>query len=67
MITYIITILSYLRTSLFDPGIIRPSEDNSLENKSILEPCGYTYCSVCGLYRPPRAYHCSECNVCFYE
>lgn len=50
-----------------DPGIIRPSEDNSEENKNSLEPLGYTYCTICGVYRPPSAYHCSDCGVCFLK
>ncbi|OAO16433.1 hypothetical protein AV274_1842 [Blastocystis sp. ATCC 50177/Nand II] len=60
VISYAVTIVSYLYTSLCDPGIIRPSEDNSEENKNSLEPLGYTYCTICGVYRPPGAYHCSD-------
>ena len=67
LFSYILTLVSYFYTSLLDPGIIRASEDNSVENKNILEPLGYTYCSICGLYRPPNGYHCSDCGVCFYK
>lgn len=67
VISYAITIVSYLYTSLGDPGIIWPSEDNSAENKSTLEPMGYTYCTICGVYRPPNAYHCSDCGVCLMK
>ena len=67
VISYAVTIVSYLYTSLCDPGIIRPSEDNSEENKNSLEPLGYTYCTICGVYRPPGAYHCSDCGVCFLK
>ena len=67
VLSYILCIISYFHTSLRDPGIIRPSEDNSLENKLTLEPLGYTYCSICGVYRPPQSYHCSYCNVCFLK
>ena len=67
VISYLSTLFSYLHTALCDPGIIRPGEDNSVENKATLEPLGYTYCSVCGVYRPPNSYHCSDCNVCFLK
>lgn len=65
--TFGIMIVSYFCTSLLDPGIIKPSEDNSIENKPVLEPLGYTYCSVCEVYRPPGGYHCPDCGVCFYK
>ena len=68
LFTYIICTTSYFYTSLLDPGIIRREEDNSfLENKPTLEPLGYTFCTICGLYRPPHSYHCSFCNVCYLE
>ena len=67
LLSYVVMITSYFYTSLCDSGIIRPEEDNSLENKATLEPLGYTYCTICGLYRPPHSYHCSDCNVCYYE
>ena len=40
--TYGIMLVSYFCTSLLDPGIIKPSEDNSIENKPVLEPLGCT-------------------------
>ncbi len=67
LFSYILTLVSYFYTSLLDPGIIQASEDNSIENKNTLEPLGYTYCSICGLYRPPNGYHCTDCGVCFYK
>ena len=67
VIVYLVALFSYLHTSMRDPGIIRPSEDNSIENKNSLEPLGYTYCAICGVYRPPNACHCSDCGVCFLK
>ena len=67
LFAYVICVTSYFYTSLLDPGIIRREEDNSLENKPTLEPLGYTFCTICGLYRPPHSYHCSFCNVCYLE
>ena len=65
--TYGIMLVSYFCTSLLDPGIIKPSEDNSIENKPVQEPLGYTYCSICEVYRPPGSYHCQDCGACFYK
>lgn len=67
IISYISTLISYFHTALCDPGIVRPSEDNSIENRDSLEPLGYSYCSICNLYRPPNSYHCNDCNLCFLE
>ncbi len=26
-----------------------------------------TFCDQCGVFRPPRAEHCAECNVCVLQ
>lgn len=62
---YMICLLSYLYTAMCNPGIVVKSEDNSVENQERLESQEYTYCSICDLYRPPKANHCSVCGVCY--
>ena len=58
-------ILSYLYTGVCDAGVITPNEDNAIENADQLEKQSYTYCTICKLFRPPKAAHCSRCGVCF--
>ena len=57
--------LAYVYTATWDAGVIRPSEENSIENGNRLESQNYSYCSICQLYRPPGANHCHRCGVCF--
>lgn len=59
-----IAIICYLYTAICNPGVIIPTEDNTIESKDDLESEGYTYCAICQLYRPPTAKHCSACGVC---
>ncbi|KAK8803896.1 hypothetical protein WA588_005786 [Blastocystis sp. NMH] len=59
--------LSYLYTGICDPGVIRRSTSNSLANKMRLESQHYVYCSLCDLYRPPKAAHCPQCGVCILD
>lgn len=60
-----ITVASYLYTGICDAGVITPNEDNAIENADQLEKLSYSYCTVCKLFRPPKAAHCSRCGVCF--
>ena len=62
---YVVGFSSFLYTGMSNPGIVLKTEDNSLENQEKLESQNYSYCSICDLYRPPRAVHCSACGVCF--
>ena len=62
---YVVGFSSFLYTGMCTPGIVLKTEDNSLENQEKLESLSYSYCSLCDLYRPPRAAHCSACGVCF--
>ncbi|KAM7453767.1 hypothetical protein BLSTO_05480 [Blastocystis sp. subtype 1] len=62
---YVVGFSSFLYTGMCNPGIVLKTEDNSLENQEKLESLSYSYCSLCDLYRPPRAAHCSACGVCF--
>ena len=57
--------LAYVLTATWDAGVIRPNEENSVENGSALESQNYSYCAICQLYRPPGANHCHRCGVCF--
>lgn len=62
IITSCVCILSYLFTTMVDPGIVWDSREMDLEN----DP-NSVYCSICGVYRPKLAGHCVSCNVCFDE
>ena len=59
--------LAYVLTATWDAGVIRRNEENSVENGSVLELQNYSFCSICQLYRPPGAYHCPHCGVCFEQ
>lgn len=60
-----IAALSYLYTGICDAGVITPNEDNAIENADQLEKLSYSYCTICKLFRPPKAAHCPRCGVCF--
>ncbi|KNB41999.1 hypothetical protein JH06_4441 [Blastocystis sp. subtype 4] len=60
-------VLSFLYTGVYDPGVIRSTEENSLARGSVLESQKYSYCSLCDLYRPEGAKHCPKCGVCLYN
>lgn len=63
----LIMVLSFLYTGVYDPGVIRSTEENSLARGSVLESQKYSYCSLCDLYRPEGAKHCPKCGVCLYN
>ena len=54
----------YVSVGMVDPGIVVPSEENSVENKERLESQDYFYCTLCQAYCPPHTRHCSQCGVC---
>ena len=61
----VLMVLFYLYTGICDAGVITRDEDNSIENGDRLEKLSYSYCTICQVYRPPHAAHCSKCGVCF--
>lgn len=58
------SLVCYLYTAICNPGIIIPTHNNSIENSNQLEREGYSYCTICQLYKPKDSYHCSICGVC---
>ena len=74
---YIIIIINLIVASFCDPGIIRKYNiinKNNKEEKNNQKIIGrifqlghilsYKYCYTCGIIRPNRSTHCSECNNC---
>eukprot|EP00501_MAST-03F_sp_TOSAG23-6_P001492 GSMAST32.ASY1.ANO1.1551.1 assembled CDS len=62
-ILVILIIISYLRTVFTNPGrvpddwsLLHPTNDETTSKLS--------YCRKCDHMKPPRAHHCSVCNVC---
>uniref|UniRef100_A0A6S8A366 Palmitoyltransferase n=1 Tax=Aplanochytrium stocchinoi TaxID=215587 RepID=A0A6S8A366_9STRA len=80
VILSVATIVLYCRTSLMDPGILPrcpkaprvpdsnggirysrpPGTQNLVGNKRV----PLRYCDQCGVYQPPRTWHCTVCNNC---
>ena len=56
------TNISFLLVALKDPGIVRRDKAPILTDEDDLEKM--PYCDICGLYQPPRVYHCSNCSCC---
>ena len=67
VICYVIALFCYIYTGTMNAGVIIRDENNAIENGDDLEKQGYSYCSICQLYRPPKAMHCNICGVCFYK
>eukprot|EP01130_Rhizamoeba_saxonica_P003777 TRINITY_DN1568_c0_g1_i1.p1 TRINITY_DN1568_c0_g1~~TRINITY_DN1568_c0_g1_i1.p1 ORF type:complete len:285 (-),score=12.54 TRINITY_DN1568_c0_g1_i1:77-931(-) len=71
-VLYIITIISFLRTSFSDPGIIpinviEPDDapKSTKEHIIILDNMvTLTYCYTCQIWRPFRTHHCKLCDAC---
>ena len=74
---YIITLIYLLVGSFSDPGIIRRFNFNNIKDynyKYIKRKeakifhlgyiINYKYCNTCGIIRPNRSTHCSDCNNC---
>ena len=74
---YLIIIINLIVASFCDPGIIRKFNiinKNNKEEKNNQKIIGrifqlghilsYKYCYTCGIIRPNRSTHCSECNNC---
>merc|ERR1719482_266349 len=53
-----LSLMSYLRTMLCDPGVVA----RNLDSIGITEKT--TFCRKCDMQRPVRARHCSVCEVC---
>uniref|UniRef100_A0A8C6WF48 Palmitoyltransferase n=1 Tax=Neogobius melanostomus TaxID=47308 RepID=A0A8C6WF48_9GOBI len=51
-----------------DPGMVPLPETaidfSDLRSQSCKHTCGWTVCSRCETYRPPRAHHCRVCQRC---
>lgn len=63
-VSHFLFLFFLFRTGMTDPGVITPSESNSLVEGDSLEKQNYSYCSICQLYRPDGAQHCHQCGVC---
>ena len=72
---FVSTIVWFLATSFTDPGIIARNPDPLAREqpqpplyRKVKEADGTmrtdTWCSICLIYRPPRASHCSDCGNC---
>jgi len=75
VVLYVQTVAFMAATATTDPGIV-PSNRNmdeaeadacaasqrSIEVNGVQVPL--KWCRTCRIFRPPRAAHCSECNVC---
>ena len=74
---YIITLIYLLVGSFSDPGIIRRFNFNNINDykfkyltrkEAKIFQLGYIinykYCNTCGIMRPNRSTHCSDCNNC---
>ncbi|GAB1602028.1 palmitoyltransferase ZDHHC3-like isoform X2 [Argonauta hians] len=65
-----LAIVSHLRAVLSDPGIVpipKTTLDFSDMHSGHKSPCtnnGWTVCTKCETYRPPRAHHCRVCQRC---
>ena len=64
---YFVGIFCYMYTGMANAGVIIRDENNAIENGDDLEKQDYCYCSICQLYRPPKANHCPICGFCFYK
>jgi len=75
VLLYLLTVSLLVITATSDPGILPRAADvddaESLANTNTtrsVEVHGVTiplkWCPTCRIWRPPRASHCSECNVC---
>ncbi|CAN8072718.1 unnamed protein product [Agarophyton chilense] len=43
------------------------SHPQSNPNTAVIRSELWRFCTVCQTYKPPRAHHCSLCNVCFFR
>jgi len=74
-VLFLITIGFLVLTATTDPGIVPSNRgmeqaeiDACAQSQRTVEINGVTlplkWCRTCHIFRPPRAAHCSECNVC---
>lgn len=66
-LTHVLLLYCYVSVGMVNPGIVVPSEENSIENKDVLEKQDYFFCTLCQVYCPPHTCHCSQCGVCIYN
>ena len=75
IVLYLQTVVFMVSTATTDPGIVPhnrsmdkaeaeacAAESRSVEVNGVQVPL--KWCRTCRIFRPPRAAHCSECNVC---
>ncbi|CAL8068097.1 unnamed protein product [Calicophoron daubneyi] len=55
---------SHLCAVFGDPGLIPLGQYPINQINAIQRPVGWTTCTKCGMYRPPRAHHCRICHRC---
>merc|ERR1712126_409772 len=61
-------VVSHLRAVLSDPGMApvsnTPVDLSDLDVNNAKGPNGWSLCTKCETYRPPRAHHCRVCKRC---
>ena len=74
-VLFLLTIVFMVKTATTDPGIVpsnrgmeQAEADACAQERRTVEINGVAvplkWCRTCHIFRPPRAAHCSECNVC---
>jgi palmitoyltransferase ZDHHC3/7/25 len=73
-ILVLLMIMSYGCAVFSDPGIVplplnpvHVDDRDELQELSKSYPSGWTFCSRCHMFRPPRCYHCRVCHRCIHK